>query len=74
MWKMSPLVLAEILGVFVDTLAADDKYTVKYYENLRLPIQMQLSQKRKPFSPFFFRFLESTSIVKHFEKKVDDHS
>ena len=47
---MSPLVLGEILGVFVDTLPADDKYPVEYYENLRLPIQMQLSEKGKTFS------------------------
>ena len=41
-WKMSPLVLAEILLVFVNTLTADDKDRVQYCENLTLPIQMQL--------------------------------
>ena len=71
---MSPLVLGEILGVFVDTLPADDKYPVEYYENLRLPIQMQLSEKGKPFSEFFVRFQESTSNFKHFEGKDDGHS
>ena len=40
---MSPLVLEEILGVFVDTFIADDKYLVQDYENLQLAIEMQLS-------------------------------
>ena len=71
---MSPLVLGEILGVFVDTLPADAKYPVEYYENLRLPTQIQLSERRKPFSQFFLRFLESTSNFKHFEEKDDGHS
>ena len=71
---MSPLVLGEILGVFVDTLPADAKYPVEYYENLRLPTQIQLSERRKPFSQFFLRFLEPTSNFKHFEEKDDGHS
>ena len=36
------LVLGELLKVFVNRLIADDKY-------LHLPIQMQLSEKRKTF-------------------------
>ena len=40
--KMSPLVLAEILLVFVNTLTADDKYRNQHCKNLTLPIQMQL--------------------------------
>ena len=36
------LVLGEFLKVFVNRLIADDKY-------LHLPIQMQLSEKRKTF-------------------------
>ena len=71
---MSPLVLGEILGVFVDTLPADAKYPVEYYENLRLSTQIQLSERRKPFSQFFLRFPESTSNFKHFEEKDDGHS
>ena len=73
-WKMSPLVLAEILGVFVNTLAADVKYPVQDCENLQLPIQMQLSEKRKPFSEFFVPFPEYQSNLNHFAKKDDRHS
>ena len=58
-WKMSPLVLGEILGVFVNTLIADDKYPFQDYENLRLPIQMQLPEKPKIFSQFFVSIRQS---------------
>ena len=44
--KISPLVLRKILGVFVNTLTANGKYSVQDGENLQLPIQMHLSQKR----------------------------
>ena len=37
---MSPLVLAEILGLFVNTLTADDKYRVQDCENLQPTIQI----------------------------------
>ena len=46
---MSPLVLDELLKVFVKTLIADEKYHVQDFENLQLQIQMQLSEKRKTF-------------------------
>ena len=71
---MSPLVLGEILRVFVNTLTADGKYPVQECQNLQLPIEMQLSEKRKSFSKFFVPFLESTSNFNHFEKKDDCHS
>ena len=73
-WKISPLVLGEILGVFINTLTADGKYPVQVCENLQLPIQMQLSEKAKTFSAFFVPFLESTSHFKHFEKNSDSQS
>ena len=68
-WKMSPLVLAEILGVFVDILTAYCKYPVQYCENLQLAIQTQLSEKLKTFSTFFVPFMKSTSNLKHSEQK-----
>ena len=71
---MCPIVLGEILGMFVNTLTADGKYSVQGCEKLQLPIQMQLYEKRKTFSQFFVSFLESTSKFKHFEKKHDIHS
>ena len=71
---MSPLVLGEMLEVFVNTLPVDGKYPVQGCENLQLPIQMQLSEKRKTFSEFFVPFLDTTSNFEHFERKDDRHS
>ena len=46
---MCPLVLGEVLVVFLNRLTAGGKYPVQDCENLQLRIQMQLSQKRKNF-------------------------
>ena len=51
--NVSPLVLGEISGVFVNTLTSDANYSVQGYENLQLPIQMQLSERQKTFPQFF---------------------
>ena len=67
---MCPRELGQILGVFVNTLTADGKYPVQGCENLQLPIQMQLSEKRKTVYEFFVLYLESTSNFKHFEKNM----
>ena len=66
---MSPLVLDEILGVLVNTLTANGKYLVQDCENLRLPIQMQLSQKRKSFLNFLFHFWNLNQILNILKKK-----
>ena len=71
---MSLLVLGEVLVVFVSRLTADGKHPVQDCENLQLPIQMQLSEKRKSFSEFFVPILESKSNFKHFQNKDDCHS
>ena len=70
--KISPLLLAEVLGA--KRLTADGMYPVQDCENLQLQIQMQLSQKRKSFTGFFIPFLESTSNFKHFERKDAFHN
>ena len=66
---MSPLVLDEILGVLVNTLTANGKYLVQDCENLRLPIQMQLSQKRKSFLNFLFHFWNLNQVLNILKKK-----
>ena len=71
---MSPLVLGEILGVFVNTCTAEGMYPVKDCEKLQLPIQIQLSEKSKGLPQFFLPFLESPSNFKHFERKYHCHS
>ena len=67
---MSPLVLGEILGVFVNTLTADGKYPVQGCENLQLPIQMQLSEKRKTFSQFLFHLSMLREILNILKEKM----
>ena len=59
------------LSVLRNTLTANDKHPVRYFENLLSPIQMTLSLKRKTFVDSFVPFLESTSNFKSFEKKYD---
>ena len=72
--EITPLVISKFLGVFRNTLTANDKYPVHDCVNMSSPIQMQLSLKRTVFSDFFVQFLESISHFKHFEKKDDPHS
>ena len=50
------LVICNILGLFVNTLTADDKYSLLKKDNLTQTIQMQLSEKQKTFSEFFVHF------------------
>ena len=57
--KKSLLLTCQILGLLVNTLAADEKYPVLNRDNLTIPIQMQLSQKQKTFSEFLAAFLKS---------------
>ena len=69
-WNISPVLLDEILGIFLNTLSVDGKYPIEDWENLPFPIQMILSEKRKTFSGFLVPYVESTSNFKHFEKKM----
>ena len=68
------LVLCKILRLFVNTLTADDKYSVLNRRNLTQPNQILLSQKEKTFSQFFSSFLKSTLNFEHFQRKDDPHS
>ena len=70
-WKKSLLLTCQILGLLVNTLAADEKYPVLNRDNLTIPIQMQLSQKHKTFCQYFASFFKSKINFKYFEKKDD---
>ena len=72
--KKSLLLTCQILGLLVNTLAADEKYPVLNSNNLTLPIRMELSEKEKKFSQFFATFLKSRLSFEHFQKKDDPHS
>ena len=64
----------KILGLFVNTLHGDDKYSLLSRDNLMQPINAQLSKKQKAFWEFFSVFLKSTFNFEHFQKKDDPHS
>ena len=64
----------KILTLFANTLIVDDKHYLLNRDNLTQPIQMQLYQKQKPFSEFFFAFLKSILNFRHFPKKDDRRS
>ena len=66
-----PLVLGEILGMFGNTLTTDGKYPVQGCENLQLPFQMHLLEKRKKFlNFFFFHYWNLHQILNIFKKKM----
>ena len=67
---MFALALGKTLSVFLNTLTADGKYLVEDWQNLQLPMQMQLSEKHKTFCEFFVPSLESSSNFKRFEQKT----
>ena len=67
---MSPLVLGEVLGVFLNTLTANDKYPVQDLENLQLAIQMQLFKKGKTVPQFFFHFRNLHQILNILKEKT----
>ena len=71
--KKSLLLTCQILGLLVNTLAADEKYPVLHRDNLTIPIQMQISQKQKTFAEFFASNFKSRLNFKHFFKKDDPH-
>ena len=71
--KMSLLMICQILGLRVNTLATDEKYPFLNRENLTIPIQMQLSQKKNFFSQFFALFLQSRLNFELFQWKDDPH-
>ena len=68
------LVLYKILGLFVNTLTDDNKYSLLYRDNLTQQIEILLSQKPKTFSELSSEILKSTLNFAHFQKNDDPHS
>ena len=65
--------MCKILRMFVNILTSDDKCFLLKRDNLRQPIQMQLSQKQKNLSQFVAAILKSRLNFEHFLKKDDPH-
>ena len=72
--KMSLLVVCDILRHLVNTLTADDKYSLRNSGILLEQIKIQLSKKQVLLFEYFSLFLKSTSTFKHFFKKDDPQS
>ena len=72
--QKNSLGIEKIQRLFVNTLTADDKHYLLNRDNLAQRIQMQLSQKQKTFSEFFFAFLKSILNFKHLPEKHDRDS
>ena len=68
-WRMCPLILGQIVGVFANTLTADGKHPIEDWENFLLPVQMQLSDNWKFFLNFLFHFWNLHNILNVLKKR-----
>ena len=68
-WKKSVLLTCKILVLLVNSLTSDKKYPVLYRDDLKIPIQMQLSPKQNTFFLFLAAFLKSRLNFEYFEQK-----
>ena len=55
-------------------MAVDEKHWLPNRDNLTQQIQMELSQKQKTFSEFFFSFWISILNFRHLGTEYDPHS
>ena len=70
-WRKFILVRSDKLGLFVNTLTADDKYTPHNSENFLQQIQMILTQKPKFFSRFSIAFVKWQHILSFLKIKMN---
>ena len=68
--KKSLLVICKILGLFLNTLAAYDKYSLLNRNNFTQSIEMKLSKKQKIFPYFFLNFWQLNQILNKLKKKM----
>ena len=61
----------KILGLFVNPLSGDNKYSLINRGNWLQHFQMELSQTRKILSQFFFKFSRFRLNFEHFQKKMN---
>ena len=65
---------SDFLNSLLNTLTADEKYSLLNRDNLMQPIQTKLSPKEKLFSQFSCAFLKSTLHFEHPQKEDDPYS
>ena len=56
----------------MNTLATDDKYSLRNVQNFQRTLPKALSQKQQIFPAIFTSFLKSTSNLEHFFLKKDE--
>ena len=64
----------KLFSRFLNTLIADDKYSLISRDNWMQTSQMHLSQKQNVFSQFFAAFFEFALNFEHFQKKDEPYS
>ena len=64
----------KILRLFVNTVTVNDKHYQLNRDNLRQPIQLQLSQKKKKMWWILFGFLKFRLNIKYLPQKDDPHT
>ena len=72
--EKSLLVIQKILGLLVNPLTTDDRYSLLNRDNLLQKIQMQISKKQKQSFHFYCVFLKSRSNFENFDKQDDPQS
>ena len=72
--RKSLLGICKSLRLFVNTMSAVEKCSLRHTDNLMQPIHIELSQKLKTFSQFFRAFSKSRLNFEHFQKKDEAHS
>ena len=70
-WRKSALFKFEILGLIVNRLSADDKYSRRNIQNLTQELQTAISHKQKTFYGIFITYLKSITNSEAFAKKVE---
>ena len=66
--------MCKILGLFVNTLTADDKYSLLNRGILLQHLQMAILKTKNFLSIFFCTFCKSRLNFEHFQQKDDCHS
>ena len=72
--RKSAIFKFEILGLIVNTLTADDKYSRPNIQKLTQELKTAISQKQKIFSGIFITYLKSITNSEAFAKKVESSS
>ena len=72
--KKSTLVKFKIVGFFVNTLTADDKYSSRNIQNFTQELQTAIYQKQKAFYRIFITYLKARRSSNEFAQKDESPS